>query len=160
MTTVRGRRPRGARTRATARARQEQGSAVVEFVVLGVLLLVPLVYLVLMLARVQAGAFAVSQAAREAGRAFVTAASGEEAVHRAEAAARISFEDHDFADTGRLTVACASDPCLGPDARVRTTATVSVPLPLVPAFVRGSVPLAVPVSATHVATVDRFRGAR
>ena len=138
----------------------ERGSAVVEFVVLGVLLLVPLVYLVLMLARVQAGAFAVSQAAREAGRAFVTASADEDAAARAQAAARISFEDHDVADTGRLTVACSAAPCLSPDARVRTTATVAVPRPRVPAFVRGSVPLSVPVSATHVATVDRFRGAR
>lgn len=139
--------------------RDERGSAVVEFVALGVLLLVPLVYLVLMLARVQAGAFAVSQAAREAGRAFVTATSEAEASSRARAAARISFEDHDFADTGSLTLACPSTPCLTPDARVRTTATVSVPLPLVPAFVRGVLPLSVPVSATHVSTVDRFRGA-
>ena len=36
-------------------ARGEGGSAVVEFVVLGVLMLIPLVYLVMMLARVQAG---------------------------------------------------------------------------------------------------------
>lgn len=140
--------------------RQERGSAVVEFVALGVLLLVPLVYLVLMLSRVQAGAFAVSQASREAGRAFVTAAEGETAVARAQAAARISFADHDFADTGQLTIACAASPCLSPDARIRTTATVSVPLPLVPAFVRGAVPLAVPVSASHVSTVDRFRSPR
>ncbi len=140
--------------------RRERGSAVVEFVALGVLLLVPLVYLVLMLARVQAGAFAVSQAAREAGRAFVTAPVAEDAAVRAQAAARISFEDHDFAESGRLTVTCWSTPCLGPDARVRTTAAVDVPLPLVPAFVRGSVPLSVPVTATHVSTVDRFRGPR
>ena len=140
--------------------RQERGSAVVEFVALGVLLLVPLVYLVLTLARVQAGAFAVSQAAREAGRAFVTAPVAEDAAVRAQAAARVSFEDHDFADTGRLSVACSSTPCLSPDARVLTTATVVVPLPLVPAFVRGSVPLSVPVTATHVSTVDRFRGPR
>ena len=128
--------------------------------VLGTLLLVPLVYLVLMLARVQAGAFAVSQAAREAGRAFVTAPVDEDASARAQAAARVSFEDHDVEDTGRLIITCSASPCLSPDARVRTTATVAVPLPLVPAFVRGSVPLTVPVSATHVSTVDRFRGAR
>ena len=141
-------------------ARDERGSAVVEFVALGVLLLVPLVYLVLMLARVQAGAFAVSQAAREAGRAFITAPAGSTAAARARAAARISFDDHDFADTGRLTISCAATPCLSPDARVTTTATVAVPLPLVPAFVRGMVPLSVPVTASHVSTVDRFRSSR
>jgi hypothetical protein len=33
-----------------------------------------------------------------------------------------------------------------------------VPLPLIPAFAREVVPLAVPVTATHLAVVDRFRG--
>ena len=138
--------------------RDERGSAVVEAVALGVLLLVPLVYLVLTLARVQAGAFAVSQASREAGRAFVTAPVAEAAAGRARAAARISFEDHDFGDSGALAIACDGTPCLRPDGRVRTTATVSVPLPLVPAFVRGTVPLTIPVAATHLSTVERFRG--
>ncbi|MBM6400890.1 pilus assembly protein [Phycicoccus sp. MQZ13P-5] len=136
----------------------ERGSAVVEFVTLAVLLLIPLVYLVLMLGRVQAGAYAVSQAAREAGRAYVTADSGEDAAARARAAADLAFADQRFEGVGRLELACDGTPCLRPDGRVRTTATVRVPLPLVPAFVREVVPLSVPVSADHVSTVDRFRG--
>ncbi len=138
--------------------RDERGSAVVEAVTLGVLLLVPLVYLVLMLARVQAGAFAVSQAAREAGRAYVTADSGEDAAARARAAAHISFLDQHVEDVGTLVLSCDGTPCLRPGGRVVATATVRVPLPLVPAFVGDVLPLSVPVSATHVATVDRFRG--
>ncbi len=140
------------------RAREEQGSAVVEFVVLAVVMLIPLVYLVMMLARVQAGSYAVGQASREAGRAYVTAGAAEEASGRAEAAARIAFMDHSFADAGRLTIACDGVPCLRADGQVETTATVRVPLPLVPAFVRDVVPLSVPVSASHLSTVDRFRG--
>ncbi len=139
-------------------ARDERGSAVVEFVVLAVLMLVPLVYLVMMLARVQAGSYAVSQAAREAGRAYVTAEAGDDAAARAEAAARIAFMDHSFEDSGRLSVACNGTPCLRPDGQVETTATVRVPLPLVPSFVRDVIPLSVPVSASHLSTVDRFRG--
>jgi len=139
-------------------ARDERGSAVVEFVVLAVLMLVPLIYLVMMLARVQAGSYAVSQAAREAGRAYVTAGADEAAVGRAQAAARLAFLDHSFEDAGRLTITCDGTPCLRPDGQVETTATVRVPLPLVPAFVRDVVPLSVPVSASHLSTVDRFRG--
>ena len=139
-------------------ARDERGSAVVEFVVLAVLMLIPLVYLVLMMARLQAGSYAVSQAAREAGRAFVTASSGEEAPGRAEAAARIAFLDHAMEDAGRLAVACDGMPCLRPDGRVETTASARVPLPLVPAFARHVVPVSVSVSASHMSTVDRFRG--
>lgn len=137
--------------------RNERGSAVVEFVTLGVLLLVPLVYLVMALARVQAGAFAVSQAARESGRAFVTTDPGQDATARARAAATVAFADHRFEDVGTLDLACDGTPCLRPDGRVRTTATVRVPLPLVPAFVREAVPASIPVSASQVSTVDRFR---
>ena len=138
--------------------RDEQGSAVVEFVVLAVLMLIPLIYLVMMMARLQAGSFAVSQAAREAGRAYVTADSGQIAPDRAQAAATIAFLDHSFEGSGRLTIACDGSPCLRPDGRIETTATVRVPLPLLPAFVREVVPMSVPVSASQVSTVDRFRG--
>jgi Flp pilus assembly protein TadG len=138
--------------------RDERGTAVVEFVVLAVLMLIPLVYLVMMMARLQAGSFAVSQAAREAGRAYVTAESGQDAPARAQAAARIAFLDHSFEDDGRLRIACDGSPCLRPDGRVETTATVRVPLPLIPAFVREVVPMSLPVSASHLSTVDRFRG--
>jgi len=138
--------------------RDERGSAVVEFVVLAVLMLIPLVYLVMMLARVQAGSYAVSQAAREAGRAYVTAEAGDQAAGRAEAAARIAFLDHSFEESGRLSIACDGIPCLRPDGRVETTASVRVPLPLVPSFVRDVIPLSVPVTASHLSTVDRFRG--
>lgn len=135
----------------------ERGSAVVEFVTLGVLLLIPLVYLVMTLARVQAGAFAVSQAARESGRAFVTTDPGKDATARARAAAAIAFADHHFEGEGRLSWVCDGAPCLRPDGRVRTTATIRVPLPLVPAFVRDAVPSTIAVSADQVSTVDRFR---
>ena len=145
-------------TRPGPRALDERGSAVVEFVVLGVLLLIPLVYLVMMLARVQAGSYAVSQAAREAGRAFVTADAEGSATGRARAAARVAFADHAFEDSGRVTITCDGTPCLRPDGQVVTEATVRVPLPLVPSFVRDVIPLSVPVSASHLSTVDRFRG--
>ena len=122
-------------------------------------MLIPLVYLVMMLARVQAGSYAVSQAAREAGRAYVTADAGDErrrAGRRPPPGSRswtTSFEE-----SGRLAIACDGTPCLRPDGQVETTATVRVPLPLVPSFVRDVIPLSVPVSASHLSTVDRFRG--
>jgi hypothetical protein len=137
----------------------EGGSAVVEFVYLGVLLLVPLIYLVLMMSRLQAGAFATTQAAREAGRAFVTATSAETAEARAEAAARIAFEDEGFRSATSLVIDCDGLPCLRPEGRVEMTATVTVPLPLVPSFARRLVPLEIPVTARHLSTVDRFRNA-
>ena len=53
-------------------ARGDDGNAIVEFVYLAVLLMVPLVYVLLTVFQVQRAAFAASSAAREAGRVFVT----------------------------------------------------------------------------------------
>lgn len=139
------------------RAHDESGSAIVEFVFLTIVVLVPLIYLVMTVGRIQAGTYAVTQASREAGRAFVTAEAGEDAAIRAQAAAQIAFADFGFG--GDLAIGCDGSPCLRPEGRVTTRATVSVPLPLVPDFARAVVPLQVPVSSTSVSTVDRFRSA-
>ena len=138
--------------------RRDSGRAIVEFLVVGLLVLVPVVYFVVTLSRVQAAAFAVSTASREAGRAFTTSASEESAYARAEAAARISFDDYDFGADGTLGLSCDGAPCLRPEGRVETVATVNVRLPLVPDLLSGAIPAVLPVSATHIATVDRFRG--
>ncbi|CCH72849.1 conserved hypothetical protein [Nostocoides australiense Ben110] len=153
-------RNRFAMERARPRSGAEEASAIVEFVFLGVLLLVPLIYLTMMIARVQAGSYAVAQAAREAGRAFVTATEEGSADARARAAAAIAFEDQGFGgDGGSVEIRCSASPCLTPESSIEFRATVSVPLPLVPAFARDVVPLEVPVSSTHVLTIDRFREA-
>ncbi|WP_240322564.1 pilus assembly protein [Austwickia chelonae] len=136
--------------------RGEEGSAVVEFVFLGVLLLIPLIYLVLTVARLQAASFAVSTASREAGRAFVTAPKQVSPQARAETAARMAYADHGF-DSGKVTVRCAANPCLTPDARIEVHAAVDVPLPLLPAFLSDAWPLTVRVDGSYGATVDRFR---
>jgi len=121
-------------------------------------MMVPLFYLVMVLARLQAGAYGVSAAAREAGRAYVTAQAPEQARPRADSAAGLAFADQGFEHEGSIKIICDGAPCLRPDGRIRITATVSVPMPLVPAFFSGSVPLRIPVSATHLVTVDRFGG--
>jgi hypothetical protein len=145
---------------AAVRSGGEHGSAVVEFVFLTVLLLIPLIYLVLTLARIQAGTFAVSAAAREAGRAYVTAEQARDAEVRAQTAAGIAFEDQGFSpEEGSVSMRCDGRPCLRPEGRIEVSARVTVPLPLVPSFAREVVPLAVPISASHVAVVDRFREA-
>ena len=138
----------------------QSGSAVVEFVFLAVLMLVPMFYLVMVLARLQAGAYAVSAASREAGRAYVTAPVAEQATPRAHSAAGLAFADQGFESEGSIEIGCDGTPCLRPEGRVQTTATLWVPMPLVPAFFADIVPLQIPISATHIATVDRFGGLR
>ncbi len=65
----------------------DEGSAVVEFVGLVVVLLVPLVYLVLVVGRLEAATFAAEGAAREAARVFVASDEPASAAPRALAAA-------------------------------------------------------------------------
>jgi hypothetical protein len=137
----------------------DAGSAVVEFIMLGVLLLVPVVYLVLTLGRIQAAAFATDGAAREASRAFVTADDEESGRARALAAVRLGLLDQGFdADPGRsVSVTCRQVPCLSPQARVDVAVQVDVVLPGVPGVVDRFVGTHVTVRARHTAVVDAFR---
>ncbi|MEO9151047.1 MAG: pilus assembly protein [Lapillicoccus sp.] len=136
--------------------RRDGGRAIVEFIFLGVLLLVPMIYLVIVLARVQSAAFAVSTASREAGRAFTTAADDRAAYLRGQAAAALPLEDFGFGDVGVVQLTCDASPCLRPEGRVTAVVTVTVSLPFVPDFLADALPTVIPISATHVATVDRF----
>ena len=134
----------------------EAGAAVVEFLGVSVLLLVPLVYLVVTLSQVHAAAFAVEGAAREASRAMLTADSSSAGAARAAAATRIALGDQGFDVDGAdlLTLECSADPCLTPGATVGVAVRYEVPLPLVPSGLRGWVPLVVPVESAHVAAVE------
>ncbi|TQJ07204.1 pilus assembly protein [Lapillicoccus jejuensis] len=138
--------------------RADSGRAILEFVVVGVLLLVPMVYLVLVVGRLQAASYAVSAAAREGGRAFVTAPQEMQAPGRAQVAASIPLGDFGFEGQGATTYRCDGSPCLRPEGRIAVTETVQVALPWVPDFLAGSLPTSVPVSATHVVTAERFAG--
>jgi hypothetical protein len=150
--------------RAAARrcAGDDAGSALVEFLGVSLVLLVPTVYLVLVLGRVQAATFAVEGAAREAARVSVAADDAEQGAARAVAAVGVALRDQGFDDdpAGALVLRCSADPCLTPGAEVAATVEVRVPLPLVPSFVGDVVPLEVPVSAERVAPVDAYRAAR
>ncbi|WP_380169087.1 hypothetical protein [Jannaschia sp. R86511] len=143
-----GRRPRG-----------DGGSAVVEFVTIGVLMLVPVVYLVVAVAGVQAAAFATESAAREAARIVVTGTDDAQSERLVLAAVGWALRDQglDADPADAVTVRCSTQPCLTPGADVTVTVAVEVPLPAVPAGVSRVVPLVVPVSATHTQVVDEFR---
>lgn len=140
------------------RGSSDAGAAVIEFLSIAVLLLVPLVYLVITLGRVQAASLAAHSGARAAARAVTLSESSDRGGRRAEVAAELALQDQGFVlDAGQLRVRCLAQPCLSPGAEVDVTLTVRVVLPGVPGFVDGVVPLAVTVTATQVEMVDRFR---
>lgn len=134
----------------------DRGSALVELIFLGVFLSLPMFYLIIAVGRIQAGTYAVSTAAREATRAFVTSPTAPLAAPRAQAAADLAFADQGFR-TGRVSMSCAGRTCLARGAVVGSTASVIVPLPLVPSFLSGVLPTSVTISATHVEAVDPYR---
>ncbi len=152
--------PSRAPLRQRLRPADDHGSALVEFSVLSLLMLVPVVYLVVVLGRLEAGAFAVQRAAREAGRVFVTADTDADGRTRGEAAAALAFGDHGFANAQhRLEITCGTTDCHRPDTRVEVTAALDVVLPAVPRGLDRVVPLHLQLTAHQVVAVDRF-GAR
>lgn len=136
--------------------RGEDGSAVVEFVLFGVLLLLPVLYLVVALSRLHAGAYAVATAAREAGRTFVTAPTEAQAPGRAQAAAALALADQGFRGRGTTRVSCTGTPCLARQGSVSVRTELAVDLPFVPRMVADVVPASITISATHTESVDRF----
>lgn len=139
----------------------ERGSAVVEFLGVSLLLLVPLVYLIVTLGRVQAAGFAAEGAAREAGRLIVQAETIEQGVARARLAVELAFADHGMEVDGAevLTLTCEEDPCLTPGAYIHVGVESSVGLPGAPAFMASVLPTRVTVAAEAMAAVGDFREA-
>jgi hypothetical protein len=139
------------------RLRADDGSAIVEFVYLAILLMIPLAYLLLTVFRVQGATYAVSSATREAGRVFVTSGSGE-ADARATTAASIVMADSGLEiDARHLRIRCSAHPCLTPGANVEIAIGYDVALPFLPRFLDGAVPASIHVVGRHLEVVDRFR---
>ena len=131
----------------------ERGEAVTEFVVLVVAIMVPVAYLVVIAMTVQAAMTASGHAVREAGRAFVLAASTDDGARRARAAAAIALGDQGFPlPAGSLAIACEA--CLAPGSEAAITLDWTVPLPLVPVIGDSA---GIPIHASHVVRIDDYR---
>ena len=140
------------------RRQGDEGAAVIEFTVLVTLVLVPLVYLVLAVMQVQAGAFAVTQAAREAGRAFAQADSPAQAHADAHAAMALALADQGF-DAGELHIECSGGPCLAPGGTAVVDIELRVRLPFLPESLGSTTVGAVEVRAEHRVPIDVYRSA-
>lgn len=164
------RRPAWIGRRVTCSGGPDDGGAIVEFLGTTVLLLVPLVYLVLALSRIQAGAYAAELAATEAARGALVAgvssldhgSSVPQAVqaagNRAAASAGLTLEDFAFDPSADavISVSCTSNPCFLPGSDVLASVDVEVGFPGVPSFVRGWLPLSVTIHAEASSPVDGF----
>jgi hypothetical protein len=145
-----------------SRLSREDGSAALEFITAGFLLLIPLVYLVLVMAAIQGGALSVEGASRQAARVYVQAPDAGSAGQRAQTAVDFALGDFGLgAVSHSVTISCRPNPaaCLTRRGFVTVTVTAKVPLPLVPNVLALRTPLAVPLSATSTEQVSRFWGA-
>ena len=144
------------------RRSRDEGSAALEFVTAGFLLLIPLVYLILAMAAIQGGALSVEGASRQAARVFVQAGDAGSARARAQTAVDFALDDFGLgAAASTVTISCRPDPaaCLTRRGFVTVTVTASVPLPLVPNVLSLKTPLSIPMRATSTEQVSRFWGA-
>ena len=140
----------------------EDGTASLEFVTAGMILLLPMVYLVLTMSALQAGSLAVEGAARQAVRVYVQAPDSRNAKAEAERAIRFALADYGL-DSSAASVSISCSPRLADCLRRRTTVSitvgVSIGLPLVPTALTFGGPLTVSVRSTATERVSRFWGA-
>jgi Flp pilus assembly protein TadG len=138
------------------------GSAIVEFVFVALIVLVPLVYFIAAVATVQRTTLAVTNAAREAGRAFATSDTPVEARHRALAAVRLALADQGlpadaelrFVRSGRGCADPAVTPRLTPGAEFTVCVSRRVTLPAVPTVLAGR---GIRTVGRYTVHVDDFR---
>lgn len=170
----------GTGTSGSAPGRQS-GTAVLEFVVGAVILLLPLLYLLLTVFLLQRAAFGVAEAAREAGRAFVLAPSAPVGDVLATAAADVAMHDQGLPDPAEVLFVAPGQRCparaldpgarggapaglaagLEPGARYAVCVLADVPLPFdAHGVFHALLPASIWVVGRYVLVVDRYRPAR
>lgn len=140
----------------------DSGTAIVEFVFVAVLVMVPLVYLLVAVAVVQRSEVGVTDAAREGGRAFATSDTPGQAEVRMAAAVRLALDAQGLPDdvevravaAGSSCAAPAIRPTLEPGAQFVICVRRRVQVPAVPSILGGRGITTVGRYAVHV---DDFR---
>lgn len=111
----------------------EQGSAVIEFLALGTLLLIPAVWFLLAVAEVQAASYAAIGSADQAAKMHTSAeVSGSELAARSEAAIAAALADFGISEEHAHISRHCSEPCDTEGAVVSYTVEIRVPVPLIP----------------------------
>lgn len=126
---------------------QDHGRAIIEVIFLAVLVLIPVTYIFIGLIRLQATTFAVTQAARDAGRAIDAAPTIGDGIDRANLIAAIDLADQNVSTASitlqfiapgtQCTAANEITPNLDPGAAYDLCVTAVVTLPGVPTVLTG-----------------------
>ncbi|MDO5671638.1 MAG: hypothetical protein Q4G30_02100 [Actinomycetaceae bacterium] len=127
----------------------EQGEVTVEFLVVTLLVLIPLIYLVLTISELQRAGFALEAGAREASR-ILTAKPDAKGYELAFSSAALALEDQGIDVPPELmSVTCLKAPCPGPSGEAEIHLKTQVTLPLLPDFLAQHLPVSIPVEATR-----------
>jgi hypothetical protein len=141
------------------RSSSDRGSASIEFIVVGVAIILPLIYIAITVLTLNAAQFAANQAAREGVRAFVTSMSNSLGNHRASIAANQAFADYGLTESQpHLSITCDHLSCLTPGGKVSVEITTQVPLPFIPRWGSQN-PVTMPISSQATLLVDQYREA-
>lgn len=113
--------------------RDSEGSALVEFLALSMLLMLPSLWFLLAIAQVQAAAYAAAGAADQAAKIYIgSEALPEQRAHRSELAVIAALADFGIEpEQATVDQHCSAD-CQEPGSIVGFTVEVRVPVPLVP----------------------------
>lgn len=134
----------------------DSGTAIVEFLVVGILILVPLLYATLMIVRVESAAMASTQAVREASRAFMMADVASQGLRDARVASNLALADQGFqVSEDALRISCTNR-CLTPESQLHVRLSWNVDLPWLPPpfsnYIDGY-----PISAEQDLVIDTYR---
>jgi Flp pilus assembly protein TadG len=141
------------------RRRDDRGSALVELSWLGILLVLPMLWIVLSVFEVQRGAFGVSSAARAAARAYALAPDDATGLLRAREAAKVALADQGLDDvTPAVAVTCTPYPgdCHQGTSVITVSVHSHVVLPLMPTALGGNRP-SFALDASQTVPIGQFQ---
>nr|WP_284987005.1 hypothetical protein [Arthrobacter sp. fls2-241-R2A-172] len=135
----------------------QEGSAVVEFIFLALLLMVPVFYFVVTVGQLQGGSFAVVGAADQAAKVYVAQSNPAGAQRAAEQTVLVALKDYGYTpEQASFEVSCDRPDCSSAGATVSVVVHLDVPLPMMPFADAGQL-TASRVSATATQVVGRYR---
>lgn len=143
--------------------RNDDGSAALEFITVGVILLVPLAYLIITLGTVQQAMLGAEAAARHTARVIGQAENAADAADRGDAVLASVIDEYDLnaADVD-VSVTCtpAGAECPRSGATVVVTVSTRVSLPFVPEIFGLDRATQIPLEAAAAQKVSRLWGER
>jgi Flp pilus assembly protein TadG len=139
--------------------RDQRGSALVEVSWLGILLVLPVLWIVLSVFQVQRGAFGVSTAARAAARAYALAPDDTSGLVRARSAARVALDDQGVHGvTPEVRVSCTPYPnnCHQGTSVITVSVHSRVVLPMMPSALGSNRP-SFALDATQTVPIGQYQ---